>query len=86
VSSIALQSTLPQPPPSTPMMPLRGAKMIIVMIRPPIKRLKVTTAVEVMPASLRLPSQEGAEAGVLQGELQWFCIAIPSSLCAKKLG
>jgi hypothetical protein len=41
--------------------------MIIVMIKPPIRRLPVTTAPEVTPASLRLPRQEDAEAGVLQG-------------------
>jgi hypothetical protein len=56
------------------------------MIRPLIRRLVVTTAVEVTPVSLRLSRQEGAEAGVLQGELQWFCIAILSSLCAERLG
>jgi hypothetical protein len=43
-------------------------------------------AVEVTPANLRLPRQEGVEAGVLQGELQWFCSAIAPSLCAEKLG
>jgi hypothetical protein len=63
-----------------------GAKTIIVMIRPLIRRLAVTTAAEVTPANLMLPCQEDAEAGVLQGELQWFCIAILSSLCAEKLG
>jgi hypothetical protein len=40
---------------STPAMPLREQKMIIVMIRPPIRRLMVTTAVEVTPTSLRPP-------------------------------
>jgi hypothetical protein len=44
--------------------------MIIVMSRPSIRRLVVTTAVEVTPVSLRLPRQEDAETGVLQGELQ----------------
>jgi hypothetical protein len=44
--------------------------MIIVMIRPLIRRLEATTTAEVTPTSLRLPRQEGAEAGVLQGELQ----------------
>jgi hypothetical protein len=39
------------------------------MIMAPIKRLAVTTAAEVTPASLRLSRKEGAEAGVLQGEL-----------------
>jgi hypothetical protein len=39
--------------------------MIIVMIRPPIRRLTVTTVVELTPPSLRLPRQEGAEVGVL---------------------
>jgi hypothetical protein len=63
-----------------------GAKMIIVMIRAPIRRLATTTAVEMTPMSLRLPRQEGAEAAVLQGELQWFCITVPLSLCAEKLG
>jgi hypothetical protein len=43
--------------------------MIIVMIRPSIRWLAVTMAVEVMMASLRLPRQEDVEAGVLQGEL-----------------
>jgi hypothetical protein len=60
---LPLQSTLHQPP---PLMPLRGQKMIIVMIRPPIRRLAVTTTVEVTPVSLRLARQEGAKAGVLQ--------------------
>jgi hypothetical protein len=59
--------------------------MIIVMIRPSIRRLAAIMVVEVTPASLRLPRQEGAEAGVLKEELQWFCIAIPPSLCAEKL-
>jgi hypothetical protein len=68
------------------MMPLRGQKLIIVMIRPSVRRLAVTTAAEVKPVNLRLLRQEGAEADVLQGELQWFCIAILSSLCAEKLG
>jgi hypothetical protein len=66
---LLLQSTLPQPPPSTSMTPLRGQKMIIVMIRTPIRRLAVTTATEMTSVSLRLPCQEGGEAGVLQGEL-----------------
>jgi hypothetical protein len=65
---------------------LRGQKMIIVMIRALIRRLAVTAVAEVTPTSLRLPRQEGAEAGVLQGELQWFYIAVPPSLCAEKLG
>jgi hypothetical protein len=56
-----------------------------VMIKPPIRRLPVTTAPEVTPASLRLLRQEDAEADVLQGELQWFCIAILSFICAEKL-
>jgi hypothetical protein len=73
---LLLQSTLPRPPPPTPMMPLRGQKMIIVMIGPPIKRLAMTTATEVTPTSLKLLRKEDAEASVLQGELQWFCIAI----------
>jgi hypothetical protein len=60
--------------------------MIIVMIRPSVRRLAVKTAVEVTPVSLRLSRQEGPEAGMLQGELQRFCIAILSSLCAEKLG
>jgi hypothetical protein len=60
--------------------------MIIVMIRPPIRTLIVTTAAEVTPTSLRLPRQEDAEASILQGELQYFCIAILSSLYAEKLG
>jgi hypothetical protein len=55
------------------------------MIRPPIRRLAVTTAAGVTPVSLRLLHQEDDEVGVLQGELQWFCIAIISSLCAEKL-
>jgi hypothetical protein len=42
-----------------------GTKMIIVMIRAPIRRLAATTTVEVTPTSLRLQHQEGAEAGVL---------------------
>jgi hypothetical protein len=67
------------------MMLLWGQKMIIVMIRPPIRRLAVTTVAEVTPASLRLQCQEDAEADVLQGELQWFCIAILSFICAEKL-
>jgi hypothetical protein len=46
----------------------------------------VTTAAEVTSTSLRLPHQEDAEAGVLQGELKWFYIAILSSLCVEKLG
>jgi hypothetical protein len=62
------------------------AKMIIVVIRPSIRRLAMTTAVEVTPVSLRLPRQEGAEASVLQEEFQWFCIAIPPSLYAEMLG
>jgi hypothetical protein len=56
------------------------------MIRSPIKRLVATAATEAMSASLRLPRQEGAKACVLQGELQWFCIVVPPSLCAEKLG
>jgi hypothetical protein len=72
--------------PPTPTMPLWGQKTIIVMIRPLIRRLAVTTAAEVTPVSLRLPRQEGAEVGVLQEELQWFCIAILSSLYVDKLG
>jgi hypothetical protein len=44
--------------------------MIIVMIRPSVRRLAVKTAVEVTPVFLRLSRQEGPEAGVLQGELQ----------------
>jgi hypothetical protein len=40
---------------------------------------------EVAPAICRLPCQEGAEAGVLQGEPQWFCIVFPTSLYAEKL-
>jgi hypothetical protein len=47
-----------------------GAKMRIVMIRAPIRRLAATTATEMTSASLRLSCQEGAEAGVLQGGLQ----------------
>jgi hypothetical protein len=46
-----------------------GAKTIIVMIRTLIRRLAVTTATEMTSVSLRLPRQEGGEAGVLQGEL-----------------
>jgi hypothetical protein len=46
----------------------------------------VTPTAEVTSVSLRLPHQECAEVGVLQGELQWFCISIPPSLCAEKLG
>jgi hypothetical protein len=49
---------------------LRGQKMIMVMIRPPIRKLTTTTAVEVTLVSLRLSRQEGAEADMLQGELQ----------------
>jgi hypothetical protein len=60
--------------------------MIIVMIMTLIRRMAVTMTAEVMPASLSLPCQEGAEAGVLQGELQWFCIVVPPSLCVEKLG
>jgi hypothetical protein len=60
--------------------------MIIVMIRAPIRRLVATAATEAMSASLRLLCQEVAKAGVLQGELQWFCIVVPPSLCAEKLG
>jgi hypothetical protein len=56
------------------------------MIRAPIMRLAVTAATEVTPVSLRLPRQEGVEADMLQGELQWFCIDVPPSLCAEKLG
>jgi hypothetical protein len=63
---LLLQSTLPQPPPSTSMMPMRGQKTIIVMIRTPIRRLAVTAATEMTSVSLRLPRQEGGEAGVLQ--------------------
>jgi hypothetical protein len=63
-----------------------GPRTIIVMIRAPIRRLVATMILEMMPASLRLPRQEGAETGVLQGELQWFCIAVSPSLCAVKLG
>jgi hypothetical protein len=47
------------------MMLLWGQKMIIVMIRPPIRRLAVTTVAEVTPASLRLQCQEDVEADVL---------------------
>jgi hypothetical protein len=47
------------------MMPLQGQKMIIVMIRAPIRRLVATATAEVMPMSLRLPHQEGVEAVVL---------------------
>jgi hypothetical protein len=32
-----------------------GGKTLIVIIRPPIRRLSVTTTAEVMPSSLRLP-------------------------------
>jgi hypothetical protein len=78
---LLLQSTLPQPPPLTTTMPLRGQKTIIVMIRALIKWLAVMTAAVVMPVSLRLPRQE-AEASVLQGELQWFCIVVPPFVCA----
>jgi hypothetical protein len=46
----------------------------------------VTTAVKMTPVSLRLPCQEGAEAVVLQGKLQWLCIVVPPPLCAEKLG
>jgi hypothetical protein len=63
-----------------------GGKMIIVMIRAPIRRLVATTTVEVTSTSLRLLRQEGAKAVMLQGEFQWLCIAIPHSLCAEKLG
>jgi hypothetical protein len=66
-------------------MPLWGQKMTIVMIRPPIRRLAATTKAEVTLVSLRLLRQEGAEAGMLQGEPQWFCVAIPP-LCVEKLG
>jgi hypothetical protein len=44
--------------------------MIMVMIRPPIRKLTTTTAAEVTLVSLRLSRQEGAEADMLQGELQ----------------
>jgi hypothetical protein len=83
---LLLQSTLPQPPSLTPTMPLQEQKMVIVMIRSPIRRLVTTTTVEMTPMSLRLLRQEGAEAGVLQGELQWFCITIHLSLYTEKLG
>jgi hypothetical protein len=43
--------------------------MIIVMIRPSIRRLAATTAAVVTLTSLRLVCQEGAEAGELKGEL-----------------
>jgi hypothetical protein len=56
------------------------------MIRASIRRLTVTMAAEMTPMSLRLLCQEGVEAVVLQGELQWFCIAVLPSLCVKKLG
>jgi hypothetical protein len=46
----------------------------------------VTMAAEMTRTSLRLLRQEGAEADVLQGELQWLCITAPPSLCAEKLG
>jgi hypothetical protein len=46
--------------------------------------LAATTAAEMTSTSLRLPHQEGAKAGMLQGELQWFCIVVPP-LCLKKL-
>jgi hypothetical protein len=55
------------------------------MISALIRRLVATMAAEMTSASLRLSRQEGAEVGVLQGELQWFCIAVPP-LCAMKLG
>jgi hypothetical protein len=54
---LLLQSTLPQPPPSTMLILLRGQKMIIVMIRGPIKTLVVRTVVEMTPVILRLPRQ-----------------------------
>jgi hypothetical protein len=60
--------------------------MIMVVIRAPIRRLAMTTAADMTPVSLRLPRQEGAEAGVLQAELQWLCIAVSPSLCIEKLG
>jgi hypothetical protein len=82
---LLLQSTLPQPPPLMATMPLRGQKIIIVMIRALIKWLAVMTVAVVMPVSLRRPRQE-AEASVLQGELQWFRIVVPPFVCAKKLG
>jgi hypothetical protein len=82
---LLLQPTLPQPPPLTATMPLRGQKTIIVMIRAPIRWLAVMTAAVVMPVSLRLSRQE-AEASVLQRELQWFRIVVPPFVCAKKLG
>jgi hypothetical protein len=75
-----------RPPASTASTNADGAKTIIVMISPPIRRLAVTTTAKVMPMSLRLPRQEGVEADVLQGELQWFCIIVPPSLCGEKLG
>jgi hypothetical protein len=52
---LLLQSTLPQSPPLMPTMPLRVQKPIIVMIRASIRRLVMTTTVEVMSVSLRLP-------------------------------
>jgi hypothetical protein len=42
-----------------------GPKMIIVMIRPTIRRLAVTTTAEVTLANLRLPRQEDTKADVL---------------------
>jgi hypothetical protein len=42
-----------------------GHKTIIVMIRPTIRRLAVTTTVEVTLANLRLPRQEDTKADVL---------------------
>jgi hypothetical protein len=63
---LLLQSTLPQLP---SLMLLRGLR-IIVMMRGSIKRPTVRTVAEMTPMSLRLPRQQGAESGMLQGLLQ----------------
>jgi hypothetical protein len=45
-----------------------------------------TTSTDVDDAPVGAKNDNSAEAGVLQGELQWFYIAIPPSLCIEKLG
>jgi hypothetical protein len=52
-----------------------GVKMIIMMTTPPIRRLWRRFRV-----ALDYCAKKAPEAGVLQGEFQWFGIAIISSL------
>jgi hypothetical protein len=52
---LLLLSTRRQLPPPLPMMPLRGRKTIIVMIRGPIRRPVATTTMEVVTVRFRPP-------------------------------